>query len=176
MTTGADFVVAVRLTTPGSRTPVPVEHPTRLLSPRAAAGRSFVSRDGVAWKDLRTRSGFGASDVCLKAFVDSAGARDEAAPRVRLEPASAGPGKTARVRFTLTDPAFSSGSAVVKLLLYDRRGKVLRVLRIPAVTVNERDTWRFSAPKRRGDYKIVARAWDVTGHRAPATSAKLQVR
>ena len=176
VTTGADFVVAVRLTTPGSTTPVPVEHPTRLLSPRAAAGRSFVSRDGVAWKDLRTRAGFGASDVCLKAFVDSAGARDEAAPRVRLEPTSAGPGETARVRFTLTDPAFSSGSAVVKLLLYDGRGKVLRVLRVPAVTVNERDTWRFAAPKRRGDYKIVARAWDVTGHRARATSAPLRVR
>ena len=67
--------------------------------------------------------------MCLKAFVDSAGARDEAEARVRREPASAGPGETARVRFTLTDPAFSSGSAVVKLQLYDGRGKVLRVLR-----------------------------------------------
>jgi C1A family cysteine protease len=176
VTAGADFVVAVRLITPGSTTPVPVEHPTRLLRPRAAAGRSFVSRDGEAWKDLRSRSGFGDSDVCLKAFVDSAGAGDEAAPRVRLEPATAPSAGGARVRFTLTDPAFSCGSAVVKLQLYDAGGRVLRVLRIPGVTVNERDTWRFTAPRRRGTYKVVARAWDVTGHRASVTSVPLQVR
>ncbi len=173
---GADFVVAVRLTTPGSTTPIPVEHPTKLLAPRPAPGRSFISRDGLTWKDLRSRSGFGASDVCLKAFVDASGARDEAAPRVRLEPASASPHAGARVRFTLTDPAFSSGSAVVKLKLYDGRGGVLRVLRIPGMAVNEPDTWRFTAPERRGDYKIVARAWDVAGHRSPAASAVLQVR
>jgi C1A family cysteine protease len=176
VTAGADFVVAVSLTTPGSTTPIPVEHPTRLLAPRAAVGRSFVSRDGVTWKDLRTRSGYGASDVCLKAFVDSSGRGDEAAPRVRLEPATAAPGKGARIRFTLTDPAFSSGSAVVKLKLYDGRGAVLRVLRRSGVSVNERDTWRFTAPRRRGDYKVVARAWDVAGHRSPAGAALLRVR
>ncbi len=82
VTTGADFVVAVRLTTPGTRTPIPVEHPTRLLDPRPATGRSFISRDGVVWKDLRTKSGFGSSDVCLKAFVDAAAGGDDAAPRV----------------------------------------------------------------------------------------------
>jgi C1A family cysteine protease len=176
VTSGADFVVAVSLTTPGSTTPIPVEHPTKLLAPRAAAGRSFVSRDGTTWKDLRTRPGFGASDVCLKAFVDAAGARDTAAPRVHLEPADAAAGKGARVRFTLTDPPFSSGSAVVKLQVYDGRGKMLRVQRIPGVAVNERSAWRFTAPKRRGTYKVVARAWDVMGHRAPVTSVALRVR
>ena len=176
VTTGADFVVAVRLRSPGSLTPIPVEHPTGLLSPRPAVARSFISRDGVTWKDLRTRAGFGSSDVCLKAFVDSAGARDEAPPRVRLEPASARPGAGTRVRFTLTDPAFSGGSAVVKLWLRDASGQVLRKLRIPAVSVNERETWRFAAPKRRGDYRIVARAWDVAGHRSVLTRAVLQVR
>ena len=83
---GADFVVAVRLTTPGTRTPIPVEHPTTLLAPRPAVGRSFISRDGAAWKDLRTRSGFGSSDVCLKAFVDSSGRRGRRAPRARSSP------------------------------------------------------------------------------------------
>ena len=38
VTDGSDFVVAVRLTTPGSRTPVPVEHPTSLLAPRRGRG------------------------------------------------------------------------------------------------------------------------------------------
>ncbi len=173
---GRDFVVAVRLTTPGSTRPIPVEHPTRLLAPRPAPGRSFISRDGLTWKDLRSRPGFGTSDVCLKAFVESAGARDEAAPRVRLEPASAAPRTAARVRFKLTDPAFSGGSAVVKLRLYDARGRLLRALRIPGAAVNEPDTWRFTAPGRRGDYKVVARAWDVAGHRSPVTSAVLRVR
>jgi hypothetical protein len=173
---GADFVVAVRLRTVGSLAPIPVEHPTRLLSPRPAVARSFISRDGVTWKDLRTRSGFGSSDVCLKAFVDSAGTRDEAPPRVSLEPASARPGTGTRVRFTLTDPAFSGGSAVVKLWLRDSSGRVLRKMRIPAVSVNERETWRFAAPKRRGDYRVVARAWDVAGHRSALTRTVLQVR
>jgi len=81
VTAGSDFVAAVRLTTPGSRTPIPVEHPSKLIAPRAAAGRSFVSRDGVVWTDLRKRRGFGSSDVCLKAFVTASGRADRAAPR-----------------------------------------------------------------------------------------------
>ena len=58
VTTGADFVVAVRLTTPGTRTPIPVERPTSLLAPRAATGRSFISRDGACERPC-ARSGFG---------------------------------------------------------------------------------------------------------------------
>jgi C1A family cysteine protease len=173
---GSDFVVAVRLTTPGSKTPVPVEHPTSLLAPRAAAGRSFVSRDGVAWADLRTRQGFAASDVCLKAFVDSPGPGDTAAPRVRLALATASPGGGTRVRFSLTDPAFSSGSGVVELRLVGAGGTTLRKLRIPGASVNEEDVWRFPAPDRRGSYKVVARAWDVAGHASPATTAPVVVR
>ena len=176
VTTGADFVVAVRLTTPGTRAPIPVEHPTGLLAPRAAAGRSFISRDGISWRDLHTKPGFGASDVCLKAFVHAASGGDGEPPRVRLEPASARRGAGTRIHFTLTDPAFSGGSAVIKLWLRDARGRALRVLRIPGAAVNERDTWRFAAPARRGDYRIVARAWDVAGHRSVLTRTGLQVR
>lgn len=176
VTTGADFVVAVRLTTPGSLAPIPVEHPTRLLAPRAAVGRSFISRDGVAWTDIRKKTGYGSSDVCLKAFVDSSGAADRAAPRVALERATARRGKTVRVRFTLTDPAFSCASAVVKLWVRDARGRLLRQLRVPAVAVNERETWRLVAPKQRGDYRVFARAWDVAGHRSSLTRTVLEVR
>ena len=174
--TGADFVVAVRLTTPGTRTPIPVEHPTSLLAPRPAVGRSFISRDGAVWKDVRTKPGFESSDVCLKAFVSAAAGKDDAAPRVALEPASARAGARSRVHFTLTDPAFSGGSAVIKLQLRDARGRALRELRIPAATVNERDAWAFTAPRRRGDYVIAARAWDVAGHRSDLTRAFLRVR
>jgi C1A family cysteine protease len=176
VTDGRDFVVAVRLTTPGSRTPVPVEHPTSLLAPRPAAGRSFVSRDGAAWTDLRSRDGFTASDVCLKAFVDSSGVGDVAAPRVRLQPATASPGAGTRVRFSLTDPAFSSGSGVVKLRLVSPGGTTLRALRVPGASVNESDVWRLPAPKRPGTYKVVARAWDVAGHASPTTTTSVIVR
>ena len=176
VTDGSDFVVVVRLTTPGSRTPIPVEYPTRLLAPRPAVGRSFVSRDGSTWTDLRSRHGFASSDVCLKAFVDSPGAGDEASPRVRLQPATASPGAGTRVRFSLTDPAFSSGSGVVKLRLVSASGTTLRTLRIPGASVNEGDVWRFPAPKRRGTYKVVARAWDVAGHASLATSTRVVVR
>jgi len=175
VTDGADFVAAVRLTTPGSRAPIPVEHPSKLLSPRPAAGRSFISRDGVTWKDLRTRSGYASSDVCLKAFVDSSGGGDVAAPRVRLEPATARPRAGTRVHFTLLDPAFSSGSAVIKLWLEAPNGHVLRQLRIPGAAVNERDAWRFAAPAGRGAYHILARAWDVAGHASSVTRAFLKV-
>ena len=170
VTTGGDFVVAVRLTTPGSRTPIPVEHPSKYIAPRPAAGRSFVSPDGVAWTDLRRRAGFGHSDVCLKAFVSASGPADRAAPRVMLEGTDARRGTGARVRFTLTDPPFSCGSAVVRLWLRDARGRTLRYARIPAVAVNEREVWRFAAPKRRGAYRIVARSCDVAGHRQTAAS------
>ena len=175
VTDGADFVVAVRLTTPGSRSPIPVEYPSKLLSPRPAAGRSFISKDGVTWKDLRTRPGYGSSDVCLKAFVDSSGGRDTAAPHVRLEPATARPRAGTRIHFTLLDPAFSSGSAVIKLWLEAPNGHVLRQLRIPGAAVNERDAWRFAAPAGRGAYHVLARAWDVAGHKSAVAKALLQV-
>jgi hypothetical protein len=114
--------------------------------------------------------------VCLKAFVDSSGAADGAAPRVALARTRAGSARSVRVPFTLTDPAFSSGSAVVRLWLRDARGNAVRMIRIPAVSVNERESWRFTAPRRRGDYRIIARAWDVSGHRPAFTSAVLEVR
>ncbi len=65
---------------------------------------------------------------------------------------------------------------MIKLRLRDARGRTLRELRIPARAVNERDAWRFAAPRRRGDYVIVARAWDVAGHRSVLTRTVLQVR
>lgn len=52
----------------------------------------------------------------------------------------------------------------------------MRSLRIPGASVNEIDTWRFPAPKRRGTYKVVARAWDVAGHVSPATTTLVIVR
>ncbi len=94
---------------------------------------------------------------------------------MRLEPATARPRGGTRIHFTLLDPAFSSGSAVIKLWLRAPDGHVLRRLRIPGAAVNERDTWRFAAPAGRGTYHILARAWDVAGHRSAFARALLHV-
>lgn len=165
VTTGATFVVAVRLVTPGSRKPVPLERSTSLVRPRAARGQSYVSRDGVTWTDLTSRSGLSNVNVCLKAFVDSAGEGDVAEPRATVQDSEARRGGTARVRFTLSDPAFSSGSAVVRLTLRTRAGRIVKGARFPAVTLGERCVWRFACGLPRGRYRVLARAWDVAGHR-----------
>jgi C1A family cysteine protease len=70
---GEAFSVVVRLRTPGYRYPVPVEAPVTGYSSRAsaAAGQSWVSKDGTSWKDLTTVTTSG--NACLKAFTRTTG-------------------------------------------------------------------------------------------------------
>ena len=173
---GGVFVVAVTLVTPGSSEPVPLEHPSHLIAPRASPGQSYVSPDGVSWTDLVTLPGYEHSNVCLKAFVDAAGAVDTVAPRVAVSANRLRRGAMARVRWRLTDPAFSSACAVVVLSVRDRHGLLLVRRRIPAVMVRERGTWSFRCRWRAGSYAVRARAYDVAGNRqAHASRATLTV-
>ena len=133
---GGDGRRRLRRRRPPDDAGLPCAHPRRAPDQAAGTPRRLLGGPSSAatarrGQDLRTKPGFANSDVCLKAFVDSAGAGDSAAPRVRLEPATARCSAGARIRFTLTDPAFSSGSAVVKLWLRDASGRVLRQLRDP---------------------------------------------
>jgi len=66
---GETFSVVVRLQTPGYRYPVAVEAPISGYSGQAtaAAGQSWVSSDGISWRDLTTISP--GSNACLKAFT-----------------------------------------------------------------------------------------------------------
>lgn len=174
---GQEFVVAVRLTTPGDERPIPVEHPSSLVAPRAARGQSYVSRDGAQWTDLTRRDGFGRSNVCLKAFVTAADGGDTAAPRVRVADTEVRSGATARVRYTLGDPEFSCASAAVRIVVRNASGRLLRRVRIPAVAVGERGVWRFTCRLRPGTYRLEARAWDVAGNRQRSLSrATLRVK
>jgi C1A family cysteine protease len=69
---GRDFVVAVRLTTPGD-SPIPVERRVREYTTRASAssGQSFVSPGGRRWQDLsRTGRAGSQANVCLKAYTE----------------------------------------------------------------------------------------------------------
>jgi C1A family cysteine protease len=176
VTSGRDFVVAVELTTPGSRRPVPLEAPSSLVTPRAARDQSYVSADGVAWTDLTARAGYGSSNVCLKAFVKSSAGRDASAPKATVRDAAARPLGTVKVHWALSDPRFSCASAVVVLKLHDARGLVIASQRVPAVAVGETGVWRFRCYVPAGAYRISARAYDVAGHAQPhAAQARLRV-
>jgi C1A family cysteine protease len=69
LTSGENFSVVVKLTTPGYNYPIALEEPESGYSSTAtaSAGQSFISLDGAAWDDLTTY--FTNSNVCLKAFA-----------------------------------------------------------------------------------------------------------
>jgi hypothetical protein len=83
---GQRFRVAVKLTTPGDKTPI-VLGPT--LGP-AGTNQSFVSRDGRTWTDVSTLKGDRAKSVCLKAFTRPA-IVCVTSPGTGLPPATLGP-------------------------------------------------------------------------------------
>lgn len=173
---GEEFVVAVRLTTPGSDRPVAVERPSDLISPVSAPGQSYVSPDGEQWTDLASLPGYGQADVCLKAFMISDGAGDVRAPAVRLSTSAVRRGGTARVRYTVTDPAFSSASVTVTLAVVTGHGVVARATRVPGVLIGQTRQWAFRCDLPAGSYKVVGRAYDLAGHKqVPASTRVLRV-
>jgi C1A family cysteine protease len=171
VTEGGAFVVAVHVTTPGWYDPVPVEAPSEYIAPRAAAGQSFVSADGVDWADLTLQEGLARANVCLKAFVDDpSGVGDTGRPLVLVRGGAFRPGTTAQVAWRLGDPAFSSASAIVVLAVRDGSGNVVARRRIPAVAVGEHGVWSFFAGWPRGRFTVTGRAFDVAGHRQTEAS------
>jgi hypothetical protein len=71
VTNGEQFVVAVKMTSPGYNYPIAYEEPIAGYSSAATAqaGQSYVSSTGSSWKDLTTYAGFAEANVCLKAYV-----------------------------------------------------------------------------------------------------------
>jgi uncharacterized protein (TIGR03437 family) len=67
---GSSFSVVVRLQTPNSTTPIPVEYAVTNYSSHAVAhtGESFVSSNGTSWQDTTTAVN-ATTNVCLKAFT-----------------------------------------------------------------------------------------------------------
>ncbi len=117
LTLGSKFVVAVKLSTPGYDYPIPAEHAwTEFYGYSAAAtastGQSYVSADGSAWTDLATMSGYGNTNVCLKAFTEDAVPVDEAPPATTVSGAVGGwHRKAVTLRFAAKDGAAGSGVA-----------------------------------------------------------------
>ena len=74
VTGGQSFVVAVKVTSPGTTWPIAFEAPYANYSSAASAsaGQSFVSSSGSSWTDLTTISGYANANVCLKAYTTTA--------------------------------------------------------------------------------------------------------
>jgi C1A family cysteine protease len=82
---GQPFVVAVKVTSPGTDYPIAAEYPVAGYSSAAtaAAGQSYVSPDGSSWTDITSQ--YANTNVCLKAYVKA-----PVAPRIaKLRPKSA---------------------------------------------------------------------------------------
>ncbi len=69
LVSGQKFSVVVRMTTPGSTYPIPMERPVGGYSSQstANAGESYISFDGSSWSDLTTS--YANTNVALKAFT-----------------------------------------------------------------------------------------------------------
>jgi C1A family cysteine protease len=69
VTNGQQFVVAIKVTSPGTTYPIAFEAPYSGYSSAATAqaGQSYVSSTGTSWTDLTTR--IANANVCLKAYV-----------------------------------------------------------------------------------------------------------
>ena len=76
VTNGQSFVVAVKITSPGTIYPIATEYPVANYSSSAtaAAGQTYVRSSGSSWTDIiTTRTGLGSGNVCLKAFTVTSG-------------------------------------------------------------------------------------------------------
>ena len=106
LTTGGQFEVAVRLTTPGYDFPIPVETKIAGYSSAAAtSGESFMSANGRTWDNLTD------ANVCLKAFTSTAGSSDLTAPATTVSGAdSAWHNAPVALALASTDAGSGSGS------------------------------------------------------------------
>ena len=71
LTSGQDFSVVVKLTTPNYDFPISVERPWLNYSTQATAnaGESYISSNGSDWSDLTSISWCSECNVCVKAFT-----------------------------------------------------------------------------------------------------------
>jgi hypothetical protein len=69
VTSGQQFAVAVKMTSPGYYRPIAIEYPAAGYSSGATAqaGQSYVSSTGTSWTDLTTK--VTNANVCLKVYV-----------------------------------------------------------------------------------------------------------
>lgn len=73
-------------------------------------------------------------------------------------------GRTAVIRFAVSDPGFSARRARVRLQIRDRRGRVATTIDAGLRKTNRRDVFRFRCTLPRGTYTIRVLARDLAGN------------
>ena len=108
ITSGQQFVVAVKMTSPGYNYPIAYEYPKASYSSAAtaAAGQSYVSSNGSSWTDLTTS--ISNANVCLKAYVTTAVAAPTLTITSPTGPGTYTSGSTMTVNWT-SDQSLSGG-------------------------------------------------------------------
>jgi len=71
LTTGDDFSIVVKFTTPGYNYPIPIEMDIAGYSSGATAspGQSYVSSTGTTFTDITSYSGYGKTNVCIRGLA-----------------------------------------------------------------------------------------------------------
>ena len=178
VTAGRIFVAAVRVT--HARLEPARARGAALGAHRAARSRRPVLRERrrrVLDRPHHARGALAGERLPQGVRRRASGAGDTRPPHVDVTGGVVRRGATAKVRWRLTDPAFSSASAIVVLTVRDGGGGVVARRRIPAVAVGERGTWSFRATWPAGRYHVTGRAYDVAGMRqATASQATVVVR
>jgi len=106
VTSGQQFAVAVKMTSPGYYRPIAIEYPAAGYSSGATAqaGQSYVSSTGTSWTDLTTK--VTNANVCLKAYVKAFAAQP---PTISGFTPTSGPVGTS---VTVTGSGFGGATAV----------------------------------------------------------------
>ena len=105
---------------------------------------------------------------------------DTTPPTTQAFAATAKRGKTAVLKYRLTDPAPNGGTATVTIKVKNKAGKVVKTLKPVVKPVNTPMplTWKFTVPRtwKAGTYKFYVAATDKAGNKAKVASNKLIVK
>lgn len=139
-----------------------------------AAARRSHARDGRRYVWFRSYDNSGNVEKLRRFTVNI----DTRRPTTRvLSGTRVRRGRTAKVRFAVSDPGFSARRARVRLQVRDRRGKVVATYDAGRRKTNRRDTFRFRCTLRRGTYTVRVLARDLAGNaQRRAQSAVFVVR
>ena len=170
---GSRFAVAVRLTTPGLDYPIACEAAVTDYSSAAQAslGESFLrGAAGEPWGDLTSFDP--TANVCLKAY----GANDTGKPTTSATAASVKRNSTVTLKFRVSDPLPSCGTATVKIQIL-KGSKIVKTITVGPRSTNVACTYKWKATLAKGTYSWRASATDAAGNAAKQmTAAKLVIK
>ncbi len=102
---------------------------------------------------------------------------DSVKPTTSASKATIVRGRTATLKYKVTDAEPTKGTATVWIKIKNSRGKTVKTISAGSVTVNESLTAKFRCQLRKGTYKYYVHATDVSGNWATVGgSARLTVK